>query len=168
MAMRRTKQTRAIVLMAVLAAAVCGGAAGDAEGEPNCAGEEKTTWLSYDQALARGRERDLPIVLLFYKDHCRQCELLKEKGFNRPDLACYVNHRLAPSAVNGDQDRELRDKFNVATAPTVWFLTPAGEKIYYFVVYVKPERLVLILHYIGDRAYETQTFDQYLKDQQAP
>jgi thioredoxin-related protein len=130
-----------------------------------CKSNEKIAWLDYNQALIQARRENKPIVVYFYKPHCRVCDMLKQNGFEQPDLACYVNQNLIAAAVNGDTEAELRDEYNITAAPTVWLLTPKADGIDYFIGYIGPEDLSSILHYIGDKAYETQSYERYLKEQ---
>lgn len=135
------------------------------EKEKACADNEKPDWLSLDDALARGKKDDKPVMIMFYKDHCRQCEVLKEKGFNNPEIACYINKNIAPALVNGDKHPKLLAQYGVSIAPTVWFLKPSADEIDYFVGYVEPADLKVILAFIGDKIYEKKTFEEYMKDQ---
>ena len=121
----------------------------------------QVAWLKYDEALATAHRRGLPLLIFFRQDNCRPCEVLSKQGFDRPDIAGYVNQRLAPARVDLDREPELKKKFRVAGAPTVWFLAPDGKEIDFFTGYVPADRLLLILRYVGDGAYRTMTFEEF-------
>lgn len=148
---------------ALAAALVC--VTPPAGGGSDCGEEEKVNWLDYEQALELAREKDRPVVLVFYEDACRKCEVLEKKGFNRPQTACYVNQMLAPARIRGCDRPDLKRKYGVGSYPMVWFLTPKAEKIDYFTGYVPPERLMFILQYIGDKSYRDMSFEEYEKKQ---
>ncbi|MFO8056964.1 MAG: thioredoxin family protein, partial [bacterium] len=120
------------------------------EDSSSCGEKEKVDWLDYDKAMARGAKEGKPIVLVFFQDHCRQCEMLDKKSFERPDIACYMNRKLVASRIHIKKEPELKKKYRVPGTPMVWFLTPEGEEIDYFVGYLKPAKVFSILHYIGD------------------
>jgi len=129
-----------------------------------CEENENVAWAEYGDAVETARKTMRPLVIVFYKDKCRKCEMLEKKGFNRPDTACYVNEKFAASRLNGKNSPELARKYRVANYPTVWFLTPEAEEIDYFVGYVKPERLLLILRYVGEGVYKHKSFSEYEKE----
>ncbi len=133
-----------------------------------CAPDEKVKWLTENEAVTLGKESGKPIVIVFYNDHCRKCEVLEDKGFNRPETACYVNGRLAASRINGEKEAELKKKYRVNYYPTVWFLTPEAKEIDSFSGYVDPDKLFLILQFVGEKAYETKTFAEYEKEKKGP
>lgn len=129
-----------------------------------CGEDEKVIWLKYDEALKRAREQGRAMVVFFHKDHCRKCELLMESGFNRPEIACYINKELAPVRIKGADNPDIKEKFRVSSYPTVWFLTPEAEEIDFFMGYVKPDKLNNILRYIGDGVYKDKSFEEYMEE----
>lgn len=126
-----------------------------------CGEEEKVDWLDYDKAMAKGAKEEKPVVLVFYQDHCRQCEMLNEKSFERPDIACYMNQKLVSSRIHIKKEPELKKKYKVPGTPMVWFLAPDGKEIDYFVGYLKPDKVFSILRYIGDKAYQDMSYEKY-------
>lgn len=126
---------------------------------------ERVKWLTYEQALQLAREKSRPVIIVFCQDHCRKCEMLEKNGFNRPDIAAYVNSNFAAVKINVKDRPDLKAKFRVASCPMVWFLTPEAREIDYFVGYVPPERLLLILRYVGDGVYKVKSFAEYEKEQ---
>jgi thioredoxin-related protein len=130
----------------------------------SCQEGGSVAWAEYGEAVEKARKTKRPVVIVFYKDKCRKCEMIKKKGFNRPETACYVNQKFAASRLNGKNHPELAGKYRVANYPTVWFLTPQAEEIDYFVGYVNPEKLLLILKYVGEGVYEKKSFSEYEKE----
>ncbi len=135
----------------------------EAEEKEKEPGYKEVKWIPYEQALAEAKKRGLPVVLVFYKEDCRKCEILEKKGFNRPDIADYVNRRFAAVKINGDKERELRKKYKVNVFPTVWFLTPEAKEIDSILGYVDPDRLFIILMYIGEGEYKRISYAEYEK-----
>jgi len=155
----------ALLVLALIPASVGGGEEDRGDKEPGCQKDEKVAWLGYEQALDRAAEKDVPVVLVFYRRSCRKCEVLESKGFNRPDIACYVNRKLAPARIDADDNDELEKEYGATHCPMVWFLEPSGRRIDFFTGYVKPERLWLIIRYIGERVYRAKTFEEYEKEE---
>lgn len=129
--------------------------------EPACEENEKVKWLAYDEAMKKGDKEDKPILLVFYQDHCRLCEVLDEESFQRADIACYINRKMAASRIHIRKQPELKRKYKVPGSPVVYFLKPSGGPIDYFVGYLKPEKVYSILRYIGERAYEDMSYEEY-------
>jgi thioredoxin-related protein len=126
----------------------------------NCAGA-KVVWRSYDQALVAAHDKNLPVLLFFRRDGCRFCEMLVKNGFEREAVACYINRKFVTARIDVQEQPELKIKYRVAGEPTVWFLAPDGKGIDFFIGYVPPDRLLLILRYVGDGAYRTMTFEEF-------
>ena len=100
----------------------------------------------YEVAASVGHVRDLP----------------------QKELGVDVEHGFEPKYVTirgkGKVISELKKKYRVTSYPLVWFLTPEAKEIDYFVGYVPPDRLDIILHYIGDKEYKNKSFEQYEKE----
>jgi len=158
------KKTIRLLTVTAIFLSVCSLAFAEKE-EKKCADDQKVEWMTYEDAVKKSAEAGVPSVLVFYSDSCRKCEVLEEKGFNRAATACYVNEKFAPARIKGDDRPDLKKKFKVSYYPLVWFIDPEGKEIDYFVGYVSPERLDLILHYVGDGAYKEMDFDKYEKQQ---
>jgi thioredoxin-related protein len=129
----------------------------------DCPAEARINWNDYEQALAAAKKDGKPVMIFFHDRDCRKCEVLEQQGFDRPDLACYVNQKLISAKVMGKDRPDLNAKYRVSSFPTVWFLTPEAKEIDFFVGYVKPEKLDAIIRYIGDGAYKDQSFSDYEK-----
>jgi uncharacterized protein YyaL (SSP411 family) len=142
----------------VLLASASSSTTGAPEQGPACAQGVKPAWSDYDEALAAAKKDDKPVLLFFHGRNCRKCEVLEEQGFDRPDLACYLNEKFAAARIMEPDRPDLRKKYRVSSYPTVWFLTPEAQEIDFFVGYVAPEKLTLILHYVGDGDYKVKSF----------
>ncbi len=133
--------------------------------EENPTVDGKVVWLDYAEAVEKGREENLPVLAVFYNDGCRKCEILEKNGFGRPDISAYVNKKFAPVRINGGEDTGLVKKYRVNAYPTVWFVDSEGKEIDALIGYVKPDKLFLILKYVGDDVYKTKSFSEYEKEQ---
>ncbi len=134
------------------------------EKAPACEENEKVEWLDYGEAMKKGEKEDKPIVLVFYQDQCRLCEVLEEESFQRADIACYINRKMTASRIHIRKRPGLKRKYKVPGSPVVYFLKPSGEPIDYFVGYLKSEKVYSILRYIGERTYEDMSYEKYRED----
>lgn len=125
---------------------------------------QQVKWLTYQEAVERAKKGRLPIVLVFYNNNCRKCEIMEKKGFNRPDIAEYVNSKFCASKINGEKHPELKKKYRVNVYPAVWFLDQDAKEIDSIIGYVEPDRLFLILKYVGDGEYKNKSFKKYEKE----
>ncbi len=165
----RARATAALFLAVLLLAAAPdeneegekkeGASAKDNRGE-----NERVAWRDYETAVKNGRERGLPVVVVFWAENCRKCEVLEDKSFNRPDNACYVNEKFSAARVKDADRPDLKKKFRVPSCPVVWFLSPEGEEIDFFAGYVPPARLSVILHYVGEGEYKNKKFSEFEKE----
>jgi len=134
--------------------------------KPACAQNQKPAWLDYDAALAAAKNDNKPVLIFFHGKDCRKCEVLEQQGFDRPEVACYLNRKFAAAKVMEPDRPDLKQKYRVSSYPTVWFLTPEAREIDFFIGYVKPEKLTLILNYVGDGAYKEKSFAEYEKERE--
>ncbi len=166
--------TRAVLVFAVCCCFVAAGlffsdsfgSEKSEEDKSSCQEGDEVLWLPYDKAAERSDKEDKPLVLVFYQDHCRQCEMLDEKSFQRPDIACYMNRKLVSSRIHIKKQPELKAKYKVPGTPTVWFLSPRGKEIDYFIGYLNPDKVFSVLRYVGDKAYKDMSYEQYQKQQE--
>jgi thioredoxin-related protein len=127
--------------------------------------KNQVKWFGYTEAIEKAKKDKLPVLIVFYNDDCRKCEILEKNGFGRLDIADYVNEKFAPVRINGEKNNGLRKKYRVTVYPTVWFIDKDAKEIDALIGYVSPDRLLLILRYIGDEIYKKKSFSEYEKEQ---
>jgi thioredoxin-related protein len=158
----------AIILAALTAAIVIGDTPAKKEST-----SEPVAWKKYDEALTLAAKQDKPLMVDFYTDWCGFCKKLDKITYADPVIAEYLKTHFIAVKVNAESKEpfklpsgqmtgsSLAKSFNVSSYPAIWFLTPKGEKINYWPGFAPPEKFIVVLKYIGDGHYKTQSFKDY-------
>jgi len=137
------------------------------------------SWISYEEALKKGKLENKNIFIDFYTDWCGWCKRLDKDVYSDSGVKTVLAKYFVTSKVNGESNRRFkledgteqteaslaRDIFQVRYYPNLWFLTPEGEKLSYIPGYVPKEKFVTILNFIRTKAYQTKTFEEFEKEQ---
>ena len=130
---------------------------------PGQAGAEGINWVSYPEGITRAARSQHPVMLYFYSHSCRVCAVLDQKVLSDPEIIGYLNVNLVPVKANMAQERELVTSYRVFGSPTIYFLKPDSTPIDFFAGYVEPDKFLNIIRYIGEKAYEKTTYEDYLR-----
>ena len=120
-------------------------------------------WLAYEEALSQARERKQPVIVYFTGKHCRVCRILEKKSLSQPRVVSYLNLKLIASKVDIEELPEVREKYHVLGTPTLYFLTPEGETIDFALGYIKEDKLLDILYYIGEGYYKNMPYEDFIE-----
>jgi thiol:disulfide interchange protein len=84
-------------------------------------------WRSYADGLAEAKKEKKPVLLIFYTDWCPHCT--KYSGVFHDPKVVEASKSFVMVRVNGDQDKELSQKYAVdgAYIPRTFFLSPEGK-----------------------------------------
>jgi thiol:disulfide interchange protein len=84
-------------------------------------------WRSYADGLAEAKKENKPVCLIFYTDWCPHCT--KYSGVFHDPKVVAESKNFVMVRVNGDQDKELSQKFVIdgAYIPRTFFLSPSGK-----------------------------------------
>ena len=82
-----------------------------------------------NMTYAKAQETKKPMVVLFYADWCKFCKMLapdfskviKKKDFKETFAAAYVN-------CDAPENQDLVNEYGIHAFPTVFLVTPEGEK----------------------------------------
>lgn len=92
---------------------------------------EEIQWIDdFPTAIRYATSNNLPMMLHFYGDNCPPCRLLEKKAFRDPHLIGKINGQLVAVRINGEKQKELRDRYQVTRWPTDVYLLPNGEEVY--------------------------------------
>jgi thiol-disulfide isomerase/thioredoxin len=88
--------------------------------------ERQVAWVPYAEGLAAGRERQLPILLIFYTDWCPHCHNYS-RLFHDPELV-RLSQRFVMIRVERDGSRDISRVYDIdgEYIPRTFFLTPTG------------------------------------------
>jgi thiol-disulfide isomerase/thioredoxin/YHS domain-containing protein len=88
-------------------------------------------WVNdFESAVRYASSNNLPLMLHFYGDSCPPCRMLEKRAFQDAGLVGKINGQMIAVKINGDRQRELRDRYQITSWPTDVFLTPTGEELH--------------------------------------
>ncbi|MFN2358318.1 MAG: thioredoxin family protein [Desulfotignum sp.] len=120
-------------------------------------------WKEYTPGLGMAKKQDKNIFLYFYAQWCTYCTKLKKTTFLDQKVLDYLEKNFISISVDTDHDQALAQTWQVKGLPTMWFLTPEGNKINSLPGYVDGAQLFQILRYIHTKSYDTMSFQEFLK-----
>jgi thioredoxin-related protein len=120
-------------------------------------------WIDYTPGLARARNQDKNVFLYFYAQWCTYCTQLSQTTFLDAKVQAYLDKHFVSISVDTDQNQTLSRSWQVKGLPTMWFLTPEGNKISSLPGYVDGPQLLRILRYIHTDSYHTMSFQEFVK-----
>ena len=93
---------------------------------PCCAGE----WMT-DLSVARqkARERQLPILLHFYRDACPPCRIMDREVLHAPQLTDLFGNRLIAVRINTSRYPRLVRHYRITGIPCDIFLNVKGQEV---------------------------------------
>ena len=130
---------------------------------PGPAGAEGINWVSYPEGITRAARSQRPMLVLFYSPSCRVCSVLDKKVFSDPEIIDYLKANLVPVKLDIARSKELVTRYRIFGTPTIYFLKPDSTPIDFLAGYVEPEKFLTIIRYIGEKAYEKTTYEEYLR-----
>ncbi len=78
-------------------------------------------------------------------------------------VQAYLDDNFVSISVDTDQNQALSQTWQVTGLPTMWFLTPEGERISSLPGYVDGSQFLKVLEYIRTQSYLTMNFQDFVK-----
>lgn len=95
-------------------------------------GQQSIRWEHrFDEAVKKARAAKKPIMIDFWADWCSWCHRLDQTTYVDP-LVVKLSEDFIPVKVDtegGKKNQEIALRYNVATLPTITFITPGGRQI---------------------------------------
>ena len=95
-------------------------------------GQPSVRWEHrFDEAVRKARAAKKPIMIDFWADWCSWCHRLDQTTYVDP-LVVKLSEDFIPVKVDtegGKKNQEIALRYNVATLPTITFITPGGRQI---------------------------------------
>jgi thioredoxin-related protein len=134
-------------------------------GPPATAQEEKPRsieWLSYREAVNKGRDEGRPVLLHFTADWCSWCKKMKRETYTDPKVIRFMHENMSAAMVDTEVHKSLARKYQVSSLPTLWFLDADGRPLTAVPGYVGADKLLRIMEYIATKAYESVDYETWL------
>ena len=91
-------------------------------------GPPQVGWLDWsDEAFARARAEDKPVVLDLGAAWCQGCHVMDRDTYGDPEVVELLNRDYVPVRVDSDRRPDLHERYNLGGWPTTAFLTPDGR-----------------------------------------
>ncbi len=109
--------------------------------------EQPVSWLPWcDEAFARARRENRPILLDIGAVWCHWCHVMDRESYEDPETAALINEHFVPIKVDRDERPDVDARYQRAVQavsgqggwPLTAFLTPDGE-VFYGGTYYPPE-----------------------------
>jgi thiol:disulfide interchange protein len=92
-------------------------------------------------ALDKARQSHRPILLKFHAVWCGPCQAMEREVYTRKDVADALANWIAVS-IDGDQEPQIMNHYNVEAFPTLVMLDAAGKEIFRYEGYMEAEQLI--------------------------
>ncbi|XZE17932.1 DUF255 domain-containing protein [Pirellulaceae bacterium SH449] len=84
----------------------------------------------FNAGVQYANSQQFPIMLHFYGESCPPCKMLEKRAYKNAELVGKINKQMVAIKINGDRQKELRDRYQVRSWPTDVYLTPTGKELY--------------------------------------
>lgn len=132
-------------------------------------------WVTFEEMVKLQKEKPRKIVLDVYTDWCGWCKVMDQKTFSKPSIGKYVNKKFYAVKLNAESQEKVLYKGEVITcaelAGRVWGVSGYPTTVYLnenmdlltqpVSGYLDTTQFNKIVHYFGENAYKTKTFDSY-------
>ncbi len=137
-------------------------------------------WHSLGSGLDEAKRARRPVLVDVVTDWCGWCKRMEKTTYTAAPVREYVGRTFVAIKLDAEDDeararydgrihttREFADRFRITGYPTTLFLGQDGRLITMVPGYVKPERFMTVLRYIGDGHYRNQSFEAYSREADA-
>lgn len=123
---------------------------------------EGLVWRSWDAGVREAESSNRPILVDVYTDWCGWCKRMDADVYSRTDVQQYLSKHFVTVKLNAESSgraeyqgraqtlRSLASSFGVSGYPTTVFLRSGGEHLVNVPGYIKAERFLLLLRYVGE------------------
>jgi thioredoxin-related protein len=108
-------------------------------------------WYNYEEGMVAARSENKSILLYFHTDWCSWCDKMDKDTFQDKDVISEARNFINIK-IDGDDRRDLVDKYKVSGYPTVVFLNSSGSTTNKVVGYQNPSQFLTAMD--GEKSIE--------------
>ncbi len=118
----------------------------------------------FDEAVKKARAANKPIMIDFWADWCSWCHRLDQTTYVEPTVVKLSEHFIALKldTEGGLKNQQIALRYNVATLPTITFITPGGRQILTLKGFQGPGQFPRTMETARDRAALIMGFESAL------
>ena len=118
----------------------------------------------FDEAVKKARAAQKPIMIDFWADWCSWCHRLDQTTYVDPVVVKLSEDFIAVKVdtESGKKNQEIALRYNVATLPTITFITPGGRQILTLKGYQGPGQFPRTMETARDAAVRIMSFESAL------
>ncbi len=151
---------------------------------------EKIKWYTFTEAVEANLKNPKPLFIDVYTDWCSWCKKMDKSTFMDPKIVKYMNETYYSVKFDAEMKEDIifqgktfvnpspettRSTHQVAQAllkgkmsyPSYVFMTDKLEWLTVVPGFMDVEKFDPIIHFFGEKAYESQSFEEYTKDYSA-
>ncbi|MFZ1730516.1 MAG: thioredoxin fold domain-containing protein [Bacteroidota bacterium] len=146
---------------------------------PGSSSSAEGDWLSYSEAIQKAGGTKRIVLVDVYTDWCGWCKKMDRDVYADKDVQAVLGEYFVTAKLDAESatkhpfqgesatEREIAKSFGITGYPTTLFLTEDGEAITILPGYIPKETFLQVLSYIHTRAYETQSWEEFVKNQKS-
>ena len=116
----------------------------------------------YKDELKRAEREDKPVILYFYSNYCRVCDLMDRDVLNDNEINPILKKDIVYIRVNVNKKTELPRLYGIRGYPTTSLLDPSGKLIVQIPGYINKNVFKRILQFLKDKHYKTMTLNDFV------
>jgi thioredoxin-related protein len=135
---------------------------------------EKIVWLTFDEAAQLNQVKKKKIFVDVYTSWCGWCKRMEATTLQDPAISRYLNEKYFSVKLNAESNKKLvyngqemteadlaKNIFQATGYPTTVYLNEEVKVLQPVPGYLDVDMLNKILHFYGDDAYKTTTWDRF-------
>ncbi len=159
-------------------------------GQKDSVSTKDISWNTWEEATEKTKANPKPIIVFVYADWCYWCKETKKTTLLDDSVIDYMNEHSYPVKLNGEEKRDIKHgEFTLTfkatengkgyhelaaallqgklSYPTWVFLNDKAELLQPIPGYKKAESLLPIMHFMFQKKYETQKWDEFIQEYEA-
>ncbi len=136
----------------------------------------KLNWYKFDDGMAKAKKEKKLILVDFYTDWCGYCKKMDAETYSNENVIKYLNEKFVLIKLNPEKDGNLTFKgtsysaqeftrgLGISGYPSTLFIEPNETLITIVPGYIKTDEFLNIIEFIGEKAYNNQKYDDFLKN----